>query len=69
MCEQICVQMTQHYMMFIIPWDRLKVTLQIALDNLHECCRENGMIINSSKTKVMLVATNQKRQRLENDKT
>ena len=35
---------------------------QQALDNLHECCRENGMIINSLKTKVMLVTTNQKRQ-------
>ena len=45
--------------------EQIESNIQIALDNLHVWCRENGMIINSLKTKVMLVTTNQKRQRLE----
>ena len=48
--------------------EQIESNIQIALDNLHVWCRENGMIINSLKTKVMLVTTNQKRQRLENEK-
>ena len=42
-------------------------TLQSSLNNLQIWCRSNGMILNSSKTKVMLVTTYQKRQRLTND--
>ena len=40
--------------------------LQSALNNLHVWCRNNGMILNSSKTKVLLVTTTQKLQRLHN---
>ena len=46
--------------------EQIESNIQIGLDNLHVWCRENGMIINSLKTKVRLVTTNQKRQRLEN---
>ena len=49
--------------------EQIENSIQIGLDNLHVWCRENGMIINSLRTKVMLVTTNQKRQRLENKKT
>ena len=48
--------------------EQIESNIQIALDNLHVWCRENCMIINSLKTNVMLVTTNQKRQRLENEK-
>ena len=47
--------------------ERIEDNLQSALNNLHVWCRNNGMILNSSKTKVMLVTTNQKRQRLHNE--
>ena len=47
--------------------EQIENNLQIALNNLHIWCRSNSMILNSSKTKVMLVTTNQKRQRLSND--
>ena len=47
--------------------EQIENNLQIALNNLHIWCRSNGMILNSSKTKIMLVTTNQKRQRLSND--
>ena len=47
--------------------EQIEKNLQAALNNLHIWCRANGMILNSSKTKVMLVTTNQKRQRLSND--
>ena len=47
--------------------EHIENNLQSALTNLHMWCRNNGMILNSSKTKVMLVTTNQKRQRLTND--
>ena len=38
-----------------------------SVNNLQIWCRSNGMIINLSKTKVMLVTTYQKRQRLTNN--
>ena len=44
----------------------IESNIQIDLDNLHVWCKENGMIIHSLKTKVMVVTTNQRRQRLEN---
>ena len=43
---------------------QIEKNLQSALNNLHIWCRSNGMILNSSKTKVMLVTSSQKRQRL-----
>ena len=46
---------------------QIENNLQSALNNLHVWCKENGMILNSSKTKVMLVTSSQKRQRLERD--
>ena len=47
--------------------EQIKNNHQTALNNLYIWCRSSGMILNSSKTKVMLVTTNQKRQRLNND--
>ena len=47
--------------------EQIENNLQSALNNLHIWCKENGMILNSSKTKVMLVTSSQKRQRLERD--
>ena len=47
--------------------EQIENNLQSALNNLHIWCRGNGMILNSSKTKVMLVTTNQRRLRLPND--
>ena len=41
--------------------------LQIALDNLNTWCKCDGMLLNSSKTKVMLGTTNQKRLRLHTE--
>ena len=41
--------------------------LQIALDSLNTWCKCDGMLLNSSKTKVMLGTTNQKRQRLHTE--
>ena len=38
--------------------------IQSALNNLQIWCKRNGIILNSSKTKVMFLTTNQKRQRL-----
>ena len=42
--------------------------LDSALNNLHIWCKCNGMLLNSAKTKVMLVTTNQKRKRINTDK-
>ena len=47
--------------------EQIENNLQTALNSLQIWCRQNGMILNSSKTKVMLVTSNQKRQRLPND--
>ena len=47
--------------------EQIEKNLQPALKTLHIWCRSNGMILNSSKTKVILVTTNQKRQRLDNE--
>ena len=46
----------------------IEQNLQAALNELQLWCKNNGMILNSAKTKVMFVTTNQKRQRLSNDK-
>ena len=42
--------------------------LDSALNNLHIWCKYNGMLLNSAKTKVMLVTINQKRKRINTDK-
>lgn len=44
--------------------ETIEQNLQVALNQLHAWCKNNGMLLNSSKTKVMLVTTSQKRQRL-----
>ena len=41
--------------------------LQIALESLKTWCKCNVMLLNSPKTKIMLVTTNQKRQRLDKE--
>lgn len=46
----------------------IQTNLQEALKNLDFWCKHNGMVLNSSKTKVMLVTTSQKRSKL-NDET
>lgn len=42
----------------------LQANLQRALINLDTWCKHNGMLINSCKTKVMLITTSQKRSKL-----
>ena len=44
--------------------DQLQSNLQLTLNSLQDWCRQNGMVINTEKTKVMLITTRQKRQRL-----
>ena len=39
----------------------LEADLQKALDSVHTWCLENGMLINTEKTKLMLIASRQKR--------
>ncbi len=39
----------------------MKIIFKKALDNLNVWCKNNGMVINSAKTKVMLITTHQKR--------
>ena len=41
--------------------------LQVALDCLAKWCKCNDMLINTTKTKVMLITTHQKRTNLTND--
>ena len=41
--------------------------LQIALNKLHIWCKNNGMVLNAAKTKVMLITTNQKRRGLNKE--
>ena len=44
--------------------EMIEHNLQIGLNQLHIWCKYNGMVLNSTKTKVMLITTCQKRQRL-----
>lgn len=46
----------------------LENNLQDALNRLQVWCKENSMIINTEKTKALLVTTQQKRARLDSDK-
>ena len=39
----------------------IKRKLQIALNNLQEWCKNNGMVLNTTKTKIMLITTRKKR--------
>ena len=39
----------------------LKPNLQNALISLHEWCKQNGMLLNTEKTKIMIITTRQKR--------
>ena len=47
--------------------EMIQYNLESALNNLHIWCKCNGMLLNSAKTKVMLITTNQKRHRLNSD--
>ena len=47
--------------------DYIEQNLQIALQNLSEWCKLNGMLLNTEKTKAMLIITSQKRLHLHND--
>ena len=38
--------------------DTIEKNLQIALNELHKWCKNKGMVLNSTKTKVMLITTN-----------
>ena len=42
----------------------LERNLQLSLNSLHDWCRENGMVLNTVKTKVMLIASRQERNNL-----
>ena len=48
--------------------EQIENNLQAALSSLHIWCKSNGTSLNSTKTKIMLVRTNQKSQRLNNKK-
>ena len=45
----------------------LQQNLQYALVLLNKWCRENGMVINTDKTKVMLITSRQKRSNLQDN--
>ena len=46
----------------------LQSNLQKSLNALHDWCRKNGMVLNTLKTKVMLITSRQKRNNLLEDK-
>ena len=46
--------------------EAIDANLQKGLNQLHIWCKNNCMVLNSVKTKVILVTTNQKRLRLQN---
>lgn len=45
--------------------NKLESNLQYALNALHTWCRQNGMVLNIDKTKVLLITSRQKRQTLQ----
>ena len=47
--------------------ETIQRNLQVALDCLAKWCKCNGMLINTTKTKAMLITTHQKRTSLTND--
>ena len=42
----------------------LERNLQLSLNSLHDWCRQNGMVLNTEKTNVMLITSRQKRNNL-----
>lgn len=50
-----------------ISKEAVQANLQKALVSVDVWCKHNGMLLNSSKTKVMLITTSQKRSKLDND--
>ena len=48
--------------------EAIERNLQIALNELNIWCKNNGKVLNTAKTKVMLITTKQKRNGLVNDK-
>ena len=47
--------------------ETIERNLQIALNELNIWCKNNGMVLNTAKTKVMLITTMQKRNGIVND--
>ena len=47
--------------------ETIERNLQIALNELSNWCKNNGMVLNTLKTKVMLITTKQKRNGLNKD--
>ena len=47
--------------------EAIERNLQIALNELHSWCKNNCMVLNAAKTKVMLITTKQKRNVLKKD--
>ena len=47
--------------------ETIERNLQVALDCLAKWCKCNGMLINTTKTKTMLIKTHRKRKSLTND--
>ena len=45
---------------------RLETNLQHALNLLHTWCQQNGMVLNTDKTEVMLITSRKKRLSLQN---
>ena len=64
MFQQISMPMTLYDIQSSL--ESIEVNLQEGLNQLHIWCKNNGMVLNSVKTRVMLVTTNQKRLRLQN---
>ena len=50
--------------MFLLICMQMILPSMIVLNQLHIWCKNNGMVLNSAKTKVMLITTSQKRHRL-----
>ena len=46
--------------------DQLESNLQFSLNALHVWCRQNGMVLNTEKTNVMLITSRQRRSNLPN---
>ena len=44
--------------------EQLEINLQSTINSLQDRCRHNGMVINTEKTKIMLITSRQKRQTL-----
>ena len=43
--------------------ETIRRNLQVALDCLAKCCKCNGMLINTTKTKAMLITTHRKKNK------